>query len=143
MEVFVYHPLPGLSLLTSFSPPPQTRYAHSDPLTLPFDDKHAITALVTVALTCAFGLRPKSILRPKLYSDQVRRHVAARLRHWVHSRTEGFRVDSFHFNIRPTNDTLLIDVYGCVRTSKSVYAYVALIEKPTNRPVKMTSLRVI
>lgn len=139
----MYHPLPGLSLLTAFSKAPQTRYDYPQPVTLPFAEKHSMTALITVALTCAFGLRAKSVLRPSLYSDQVRRHVAARLRHWVHSRTDGFKVTSFHFNVRSTGDPMLIDVYGCVHTSKRVHAYIAVIEKPANRPAKMTNLRVV
>ncbi len=144
LEDFVYQPLPGLSLLKAYSPTPQRIFNHSNPLILSFEDKHAAHALITIALTCAFGLRSKSVLRPSLFSSQVRRHVSARLRRPKRESTTGFKVESFHFNVRhDSTDTLLIDVYGTVRTTESSYAYVAAIEKPADSVAKLESLRIV
>ncbi|MDO4630705.1 MAG: hypothetical protein Q4A82_00205 [Corynebacterium sp.] len=123
-------PIPGLSVLKVLSPAIKPAAPPADPKLMPFDVRNTATALVTVALSCAFGLRPPNVLRAELYSNQVRRHVGFRLRHGYmpQSRRRDMKINSFHFNTREAESLLLIDVFGSVSVGAEHRAYTALLE---------------
>ncbi|MDO5097590.1 MAG: hypothetical protein Q4D85_02450 [Corynebacterium sp.] len=142
----MYEPIPGLSTLKSFSPAPKSILKIAEPELVPFDIRHASSALITVALSCAFGLRPLSVLRPTLYSDQVRRHVAARLRQGEGVRGKELCINSFHFHPQPGAETdtySVIDVYGCVTVGDKNCAYMVKLRKSADTTFHMQSLRIV
>ena len=138
-------PIPGLSVLKVLLPATKAVMPPAEPKLIPFDIKNTATALVTVALSCAFGLRPTTILRAELYSNQVRRHINFRLRHGAIAQRRNFKINSFHFNTRKeSSQSLLIDVFGSVSVGKEHRAYTAqLVKSATDTRLTMRTLRVI
>ncbi|AKK05123.1 hypothetical protein CMUST_03895 [Corynebacterium mustelae] len=142
----MYEPIPGLSTLKAFSPAPKSILKIAEPELVPFDIRHASSALITVALSCAFGLRPPSVLRPTLYSEQVRRHIAARLRQGEGMRGKDLCINSFHFHPQPNVESepySMFDVFGCVTVGEKNCAYMVKLRKSADTTFRMLSLRII
>lgn len=136
-------PIPGLNYLECWVPAraeahPQQPRLHSQ--AIPMKVRQAASTLVGIAMHAAAGGRAVATLSEAEFSEQVRRHLTARLR-GGHRLQQPVQVRSMHVRVRGQ----LLDAVGSVSAGPVWVGYLAMFEPNTlsTHKLRMRNLRVL
>ncbi|AZA10875.1 hypothetical protein [Corynebacterium gerontici] len=131
--------IPGRNILQSWQPDAPEPIARLE-ITVPPHVRRDATRLLLTAMAVSAGFKPVASLKDRHFSDQVRRHINARI---LGGNKFSGRPQLESLHLRPKGQ--LIDAVGSVSTPDKSFGYLAQFEPSHNSTLslRMRSLRVL